>query len=256
MAGLPILRLTLPASLVGAPNGRLPAGSLRTLPNHNGGADVTLHPLAARAWLALTAAALADGHTLKTSHPNSSYRPYADQERIFRARYYPSPFGTRFWLGQLWRKRAGVAAAAVPGTSNHGLGLAVDTGHETDGDPGVESIGGAGLAWLIGNAHRFGFSAELQSEPWHWRYVAGDQLPPEVLKFEAGTVPALTEGNDPMKLINDPELRRMWAVFQVDGTTTVREYSSYRGEQFGDPIPGIGYVIDQQITAGTIRRAT
>src|SRR5690606_18036616 len=51
------------------------------------------------------------------------------QERIFRERYRAgahSPFGDyRRWQGQTWGRVTG-AAAAVPGTSNHGNGLAVD----------------------------------------------------------------------------------------------------------------------------------
>lgn len=70
--------------------------------------------------------------------------------------------------------------------SNHGLGLAVDVGEERDGDAGTESIDAGTVAWLIGNAHLYGFSAELQSEPWHWRYFAGDAIPPAVLAFEQG----------------------------------------------------------------------
>lgn len=183
---LPILPMRYPSGLDRSRNGRLSPDELVTLPRVNGGSDVVLLRPAALAWEALVAAAKSDGHILKVSHLNNSYRPYADQERIFRARYTPHSIwlpGRRRWQGKWWAKRPGVAAAAVPGTSNHGLGLAVDTGEERDGDPGTESIGPAALAWLIANAHRFGFSAELQSEPWHWRYVAGDLTPREVHEF-------------------------------------------------------------------------
>jgi hypothetical protein len=40
------------------------------------------------------------------------------------------------------------------------------------------------LRWLIDNEHRFGFSHELQSEPWHIRYWAGDNIPAAVLEYE------------------------------------------------------------------------
>jgi LAS superfamily LD-carboxypeptidase LdcB len=74
--------------------------------------------------------------------------------------------------------------AATPGTSNHGLGLAIDFAEERDGRPPVESVSDRFVRWLIKNAATYGFSAELQSEPWHWRYVAGDQIPRAVLDFE------------------------------------------------------------------------
>lgn len=46
---------------------------------------------------------------------------------------------------------------AIPGTSNHETGLAIDFDL---GDPLV-------FDWLAGNAARFGFH-NLPSEPWHW----------------------------------------------------------------------------------------
>jgi LAS superfamily LD-carboxypeptidase LdcB len=75
--------------------------------------------------------------------------------------------------------------AARPGTSNHGLGLAVDFAEERNGKPGVESVSPAFVKWLDKNANRFGFFREFSSgaEPWHWRYVAGDAIPPDVLSF-------------------------------------------------------------------------
>jgi LAS superfamily LD-carboxypeptidase LdcB len=66
--------------------------------------------------------------------------------------------------------------AAAPGTSNHGWGLAVDFAEELDGDTQPESVSAKFVKWLIRNAATYGFSAEVQSEPWHWRYVAGDKL--------------------------------------------------------------------------------
>lgn len=45
--------------------------------------------------------------------------------------------------------------------SNHGWGLAVDTGEERDGDTGTESLDTGTLEWLRLNAVRFGFSWEI-----------------------------------------------------------------------------------------------
>ncbi len=90
-----------------------------------------------------------------------------------------------------WHKRRNAdgsypATAAVPGTSNHGLGLAIDVAEELDGDPAPESISTRFRDLLIARGHLYGLGAELDSEPWHWRYYAGDNIPPAVLAFEAG----------------------------------------------------------------------
>lgn len=53
---------------------------------------------------------------------------------------------------------------AIPGTSNHETGLAIDF---RDGDGVSLSWGSPGFAWLSENAGRFGLY-NLPSEPWHW----------------------------------------------------------------------------------------
>jgi len=63
-----------------------------------------------------------------------SLRPIEVQERIFRERYVAGNHAgkpgytndVRTWQGQKWTRKTGTAAAAVPGTSNHGGGVAVD----------------------------------------------------------------------------------------------------------------------------------
>lgn len=59
-------------------------------------------------------------------------------------------------------------------------------------------------------------------------------------------------GDDDMQIINDPERQRMFAGWVHDGTQHVREFADYRGAHVGDPMPGISYVIDEQVSAGTI----
>ncbi len=63
--------------------------------------------------------------------------------------------------------------AAVPGTSNHGRGLAVDL------CGGAERFDGAAHRWLQANAGRFGWvhpawarQGGRREEPWHWEYGA------------------------------------------------------------------------------------
>lgn len=192
MTTLPVHYVTLPAVLAGRQNGQLPDSILHTTPGQAAGPDVRLVAPAARAWRALCAAALSAGHILKATSLYDSYRPYNVQEAIFRARYSSTRIAgadTRFWQGRTWWQKPGTATAAVPGTSNHGLGLAVDIGDELDGDAGTEAIDTATVNWLVVNAARFGFSAELQSEPWHWRYYPGDTIPTAVLVYEYPRTP-------------------------------------------------------------------
>jgi hypothetical protein len=61
--------------------------------------------------------------------------------------------------------------AAVPGTSNHGLGQAVDL------SGGVESFGTAEHGWMVANAGTYGWkhpgwaqAGGSKPEPWHWEY--------------------------------------------------------------------------------------
>ena len=74
-----------------------------------------------------------------------SYRPYEEQVDLVRRKGLYSQGGY----------------AAVPGTSPHGWGLAVDVDVTPDG-----------LAWLRANAGRFGFVEAVPREPWHWEYHA------------------------------------------------------------------------------------
>ena len=80
-----------------------------------------------------------------------SYRGYASQVRL----YGQKP-----------------ALAAIPGTSNHGWGLAVDL------CGGIESFGTPQYSWTSANAGRFGFlhptwadPGRGREEPWHWEYA-------------------------------------------------------------------------------------
>ncbi|MBX6372526.1 MAG: D-alanyl-D-alanine carboxypeptidase family protein [Acidothermus sp.] len=84
---------------------------------------------------------------------NSSYRPYADQVRLFRTE--PS-------------------LAAVPGTSNHGWAQAVDLGC------GVQNYGSPQFRWMVAHAGAYGWvhpawANQSPFEPWHWEfgYISG-----------------------------------------------------------------------------------
>ncbi len=114
-----------------------------------------------------------------TLHVYSGYRSYADQEKIFRDRYRPgaySPFGDyRWWNGVRWGRVSGEGTVAVPGTSNHGNGRALDI-RDSGSDAGVTRAGNARSNWIRANAPRYGFNPAGFGflEPWHIEYT-GDQ---------------------------------------------------------------------------------
>jgi hypothetical protein len=77
-----------------------------------------------------------------------SYRSYSSQVAVFRKR---------------------PAFAAVPGTSNHGWGLAVDLGC------GIQNYGSPQYRWMTAHAGEFGWvhpawAVRNPFEPWHWEF--------------------------------------------------------------------------------------
>ena len=129
----------------GFANGMIPDASLCGLQSARG------HRLrcdAAHAFDAMSAAyAKANGGRLCIT---DSYRSYAQQVRT----YAKKPV-----LG------------AVPGTSNHGWGLAVDL------CGGIQSYSSPKHAWMVANAGRFGWhlpgwarAGGSKPEPWHWEF--------------------------------------------------------------------------------------
>ncbi len=96
---------------------------------------------------------------------------------------YQEHFGTdivitdsyRSYAAQVSVRRSKPRLAAVPGTSEHGWGLAVDLGG------GVQNSD-EHYAWLIENAPKHGWDHPAWArkggsgpyEPWHWEYVAGE----------------------------------------------------------------------------------
>ena len=136
---------------------------------------------AADAWDAMVAAAAKDGVTLKPTSLGDQFRSIDQQKAAFLQRYRKEPVAnstSRTWNGQKWWLKKGLAPLAAPNDdpktcSRHMLGLAVD----------VANASGKILEWLLANENKFGFSHEVQSEPWHIRYVAGDDVPAAVKEF-------------------------------------------------------------------------
>ena len=118
-------------------NGRLDPSSLVPI-----GGGHALAPTAARAFAAMRQALLDDVGVDLVDRITDSYRTYAQQAVLAEAKGLYAAGGL----------------AAVPGSSNHGLGLAVDL-----------DVSGAVGGWLHERAAEFGF-ATIPREPWHWEY--------------------------------------------------------------------------------------
>jgi len=176
--------------LHGQRNGELDASILVTIKDHNPqrGADMTFNTVAARAWVAMSAAARAAGHDLlPTDMGFGTYRTLHQQEVGFRFHYTTDDPGgnrpTKFWDGQTWFLKPRFEPAATPGQSNHGLGLAIDVANLST----APAPSDARSRWVLDNYERFGFSHEFKNpktDPCHIRYFAGDEPPPDVLQVD------------------------------------------------------------------------
>lgn len=127
-------------------NGRIPGSGLCPLLAAPG---ESLRPAAAAAFNAMSAAYLRD--TGKPLCVTDSYRSYAEQVVVKVQR--------GGW-------------AATPGSSKHGLGLAVDL------CGGVDSFGTAAHLWMLQNAPSYGWfhpgwaePTGALPEPWHWEFA-------------------------------------------------------------------------------------
>lgn len=218
---LPIHPLTKPSTLQGLENGKLPASVLRSIPLDDG-QTVLCEITAARAFEAAFAQARKDLPGLKIRHVGG-YRTYEGQLSLFLSRYKPVSYAVyaatssskrKYWpqatsLGyssNYWIKSGNYATAAVPGTSNHGWALAIDIAENTDADYTAEGITARFVNWLSENGWKYGISAELQSEPWHWRYYTGDNVPQAVLDYENvfNPQPPLPGDDDDMIYLDEP----------------------------------------------------
>jgi LAS superfamily LD-carboxypeptidase LdcB len=184
----------MPSDLTGVANGKLGPCNLTTVYFPQVG-HLSMHPLAARAWHAMTAVCKAETKADLTT--TGTYRSIDAQLQLFLQRYTPTflPIrnvitSQRNYQGKTWWLKRGYSPAAVPGTSNHGWGIAVDIAIAAPlvvpitADPKV-------WQWVQDNAMSFGFGWEGARpgmpgwEPWHLRYWAGDLVPARVRDVEA-----------------------------------------------------------------------
>lgn len=105
------------------------------------------------------------------------YRSVESQSNLFYERYDEVSADSDYdieWNGSFWKKKPGVAPAAPPGRSMHGVGLAADL----MGD----------LNWVVKNAHRFGLQHfnDVNNEPWHVQLA---ELPRSFRDYEKSGAP-------------------------------------------------------------------
>ena len=165
-----IVPVVLPKDLKGIEPGKLPANLLKAVP---GGGK--MHSIAACAWIAMVEKAKAEGVELKPTSSGDTYRTYDSQKQGFLTRYQLAAIpgqSTKTFEGKTWYLKKGMAMLATPGKSQHNLGIAVDVASASEPKR---------LNWLIENVKEFGFSWEVvPEEPWHLRYVCGDNIPASV----------------------------------------------------------------------------
>jgi LAS superfamily LD-carboxypeptidase LdcB len=140
----PINPANRPTTLAGYSNGFLPSSLLHTYSS-----QCKIYKPAAGSLADMLAAAHRDGVNLQ---PVECYRSYAGQ--VYQRNY---------WCG------VGICAnAAVPGTSNHGWGKAVDLRDQN----GSLSWGSVGYKWMVANASAWGWNHPGGvNEAWHWEWV-------------------------------------------------------------------------------------
>ena len=175
----PIKKLVLPTNLAHVKPGELPASLLVDVKPFG-----KLHPLAANAYNAVRAAAFAEGiKQFKPTSAGDTYRSIALQRQGFLARYQLTPIQgvkPRVYENKNYYLKPGNAPMAVPGSSRHNLGLAVD----------FANMSGDTFAFMCEVGPTFGWSLEVMpAEPWHWFYWPGDRIPPAVTQYLQGLKP-------------------------------------------------------------------
>ncbi|CAF3989890.1 unnamed protein product, partial [Rotaria sp. Silwood1] len=84
-----------------------------------------------------------------------------------------------FWNCYQTKSCNGGRQAARPGTSNHGRGIALDLNTNCGSQSSSRPLcgGSAVYQWLYKNAHIYGFTRTVRSEPWHWEYFGAGATP-------------------------------------------------------------------------------
>lgn len=127
-------------------------------------ADNTMRLTTACAFARLNAAATAAGVKITIA---SGFRTLARQQY--------------FWNCFQTKKCNNGNRAAVPGNSNHGVGLALDLNSDCGKQPGSRAPAACKSSkvymYLLNNYRTHGFIRAVQDEPWHWEYRPGQAMP-------------------------------------------------------------------------------
>ena len=126
----------IPLAYLGFGNGKVPSSDLSTID----GTKQQLWAPASRSFEAMRSAAAAQGVTIGIT---DSYRSYEAQVDVAARKGIYGKGGL----------------AAVPGTSDHGWGMALDL-----------KLDSSAQAWMQKNAADFGYVDDTPGESWHWHY--------------------------------------------------------------------------------------
>jgi hypothetical protein len=168
-------------------SGKLPDSMLVNI-----GPSGNLHHDAARSYRALAFMCMAIDLPLTYTY-GGCYRSYQSQVTLFLQRYSPTYLAgrpTKVWQGKTYWQKPNTAMAAVPGTSNHGWGIAVDFAFDSNPTDGIGPDDAASISshpqWPTFQKYALdcGWSWEAQSEPWHLRLVTGSIPTQTVLNAE------------------------------------------------------------------------
>lgn len=179
----PFQKMELPSALKNVENGKLPNKILSKV--DCGG---VMYINAAKCFNLMYQDALAAGIKFKNI---GDYRDFEGQKRMFLDRYDDEPTGrkpqvTRQYEGKIWYLKQGKSPSGTPGTSNHGLGLAIDLGAELKGKLVSLSSHPKAAAWICENGPKYGFFLQgndpksPEFELWHWQWVWADKIPADI----------------------------------------------------------------------------
>ena len=91
--------------------------------------------------------------------------------------------GYRTYAGQISVAKTSPNLAATPGTSNHGLGLAIDINYYENGSQKKFTYSSEEYKWLVANGPRIGWynppwalQGQKKQEPWHWESVHKNKI--------------------------------------------------------------------------------